>query len=184
MKSSLSFVLLLCLGGLCAAQTPINNDFVQSQFGATCRLEDDTTISTGDLNGDGIEDAVLVAHCKNPLIDEAEHHFKVLDPYNAFFGYSDPKVTIQFASEDPASRGRVLLVIHGNGADAWHASEPKAKFVVINLPFKQVAVRRLMLKKKPVAAIFAEESGGEHTNSALSWDGKKYKYRPLGTGLE
>ena len=105
---SLLFAALLFLPAICFAQSPqVDNDFVQKQFGATCRVEDDTTISTADLNGDGIEDAVIVAHCKNPLIDEAEHNFKVLDPYNAFYGYSDPKVTSQFASEDPASRGRV-----------------------------------------------------------------------------
>jgi hypothetical protein len=177
----LTFLPVLCF----AQQSTVDNDFVQKQFGATCRVDETSNlISTADLNGDGIEDAVIVAHCKNPLIDEAEHNFKVLDPYNAFFGYSDPKVTSQFASEDPGSRGRVLLVIHGSGAEAWHSSEPKAKFVIINLPFKQIGVKQLMLKKKPVSAIFAEESGGEHNNSALAWDGKKYRYQPLGTGLE
>ena len=186
MKSLKLFAALIFLPVFCFAQPPqVDNDFVQKQFGATCRVDETSNvISTADLDGDGIEDAVIVAHCKNPLIDEAEHNFKVLDPYNAFYGYSDPKVTSQFASEDPASRGRVLLVIHGNGADAWRSSAPKAKFVIINLPFKQVGVKRLMLKKKPVSAIFAEESGGEHTNSALFWDGKKYRYQPLGTGLE
>jgi hypothetical protein len=182
----LLFATVVCLPLACFAQSPtVDNDFVQRQFGATCRVDESSSVlSTADLNGDGIEDAVIIAHCKNPLIDEAEHNFKVLDPYNAFYGYSDPKVTSQFASEDPASRGRVLLVIHGNGSEAWRASEPKAKFVIINLPFKQVGVKRLMLKKKPVSAIFAEESGGEQTNSALFWDGKKYHYQPLGTGLE
>ena len=180
----LAFVLCVPLTGL--AQAPqVDNDFVQKQFGATCRVDETTsTVSVADLNGDGIEDAVIVAHCKNPLIDEAEHNFKVLDPYNAYFGYSDPKVTSQFASEDPASRGRVLLIVHGAGADGWRASEPQAKFVIINLPFKQIGIKKLILRKKPVAAIFSEESGGEHTNSALSWDGKKYRYQPLGTGLE
>ena len=127
---------------------------------------------------------MIVAHCKNPLIDEAEYSFKVLDPYNASFGYSDPKVTSQFSSEDPANRGRVLLIIHGSGAEAWRANTPLSKFVVINLPFKQVGMKKLMLKKKPVQAIFAEESGGEQNNSALFWDGKKYRYQSLGTGLE
>jgi hypothetical protein len=179
------FAVLICLPVLCFAQQPqVDNDFVRSQFGATCRVEEDITVSTADLNGDGVEDAVIVAHCKNPLIDEAEHNFKVLDPYNAYFGYSDPKVTSQFASEDPGSRGRVLLVIHGTGDAAWRANDPQAKFVIINLPFQQIGIKKLMLKKKPVAAIFAEESGGEHTNSALSWDGKKYRYKPLGIGLE
>ena len=170
----------------CCAQSPeVDNDFVRKQFGATCRVEADSgPVSVGDLNGDGIEDAVIVAHCKNPLIDEAEYSFKVLDPYNAFFGYSDPKVTSQFSSEDPANRGRVLLIIHGAGAEAWRANEPLSKFVIINLPFKQVGMKKLILKKKSIQAIFAEESGGEQTNSALFWDGKKYRYQPLGTGLE
>jgi hypothetical protein len=183
--SSLLFLATICLPVVCLAQQPqVDNDFVHKQFGATCRVEEDATVSPADLDGDGIEDAVIVAHCKNPLIDEAEHNFKVLDPYNAYFGYSDPKVTSQFASEDPGSRGRVLLVIHGAGDAAWRANEPKAKFVIINLPFKEIGIKRLMLKKKPVAAIFAEESGGEHLNSALAWDGKKYRYKPLGVGLE
>lgn len=185
MKYVKLFAALILLPAACLGQqAQVDNDFVQRQFGATCRVEEDSTVSTADLNGDGIEDAVIVAHCKNPLLDEAEHNFKVLDPYNAYFGYSDPKVTSQFASEDPASRGRVLLVIHGAGDATWRANEPQAKFVIINLPFKQVGIRKLMLKKKPVAAIFAEESGGEHTNSALAWDGKKYRYKPLGIGLE
>lgn len=182
----LLFVAAVCLPLTCLAQSPqVDNDFVQKQFGATCRFDETSNlVSTADLDGDGVEDAVIVAHCKNPLIDEAEHNFKVLDPYNAFFGYSDPKVTSQFQSEDPGSRGRVLLVIHGAGDAAWRTNEPKAKFVIINLPFKQIGVKRLMLKKKPVAAIFAEESGGEQTNSALFWNGKKYRYQPLGSGLE
>jgi hypothetical protein len=183
----LKWFLVFCfLPAICFAQQPtVDNDFVQKQFGATCRVDENSNlIGTADLDGDGIEDAVIVAHCKNPLIDEAEHDFKVLDPYNAFYGYSDPKVTSQFASEDPASRGRVLLIIHGSGAEAWRSSTPKAKFVIINLPFKDVGVKKLILKKKPMLAIFAEESGGEHTNSALFWDGKKYHYQPLGTGLE
>ena len=164
--------------------TAISNDFVQKQFGATCSLMAGPPIYTADLDGDGTEDAVIVARCTNPLIDETENNFKVVDPYNSFFGYGDTKATSQFASEDPLARGRVLLIIHGAGAEAWHSATPKAKFVIINLPFRQIAVRKLMVKKKPVMAIYAEETSADQMTSAIFWDGKKYRYQPLGAGLE
>ena len=193
MLSSRCICVLLLLGiapGV-LAQTPVktsatavNNDFIQKQFGATCTLMAGPPIYTADLDGDGIEDAVIVARCTNPLIDETENNFKVLDPYNSFFGYGDTKATSQFASEDPLARGRVLLIIHGAGAEAWHSATPKAKFVIINLPFRQIAVRKLMVKKKPVMAIYAEETSADQMTSAIFWDGKKYRYQPLGAGLE
>lgn len=164
--------------------TAVNNDFIQKQFGATCTTLPGPPTYTADLDGDGTEDAVIVAKCTNPLIDETEENFKVLDPYNSFFGYGDTKATSQFASEDPLARGRVLLIIHGAGAETWRSATPKAKFVIINLPFKQIAVRKLMVKKKPVLAIYAEESSADQMTSAIFWDGKKYRYQPLGAGLE
>ena len=164
--------------------TAVSSDFIQKQFGATCSLMAGPPTYTADLDGDGTEDAVIVAKCTNPLIDETENNFKVIDPYNSFFGYGDTKATSQFASEDPLARGRVLLIIHGAGADAWRSATPKAKFVIINLPFRQIAVRKLMVKKKPVMAIYAEETSADQMTSAIFWDGKKYRYQPLGAGLE
>jgi hypothetical protein len=167
------------------ASQAVNNDFVQKQFGSTCSLEPGPQPLTADLNGDGVEDVVIVARCANPLMDEAEDNYKVIDPYDAFFGYGDPKVTTKFASEDPQRRGLALLIIHGAGTDGWRAVEPKAKFIVINLPFKQLAVKKLTVRKKTVMAIYAEEaSEGEGTVSAIFWDGKKYKYQPLGSTME
>ncbi len=87
------------------AAPPVDNDFVQKQFGSTCTLMPGPTPLTADLDDDGIEDVVIVARCSNPLMDETENNYKVVDPYNAFFGYGDPKITSQFASEDPQSRG-------------------------------------------------------------------------------
>ena len=164
--------------------TAVSNDFIQKQFGATCSLMAGPPTYAADLDGDGTEDAVIVAKCTNPLIDETENNFKVVDPYNSFFGYGDTKATSQFASEDPLARGRVLLIIHGAGAEAWHSATPKAKFVIINLPFRQIAVRKLMVKKKLVMAIYAEETSADQMTSAIFWDGKKYRYQPLGAGLE
>ncbi len=108
---------------------------------------------------------------------------RVVDPYNTFYGYGNTKITTQFASEDPATRGLVLLVIHGDGPEAWRAATPKAKFVIINLPFKQITVKKLVVKKKTVMAIYAEETGGDRMTSATFWDGKKYRYQPIGSGM-
>ena len=167
-----------------AAQA-IDNDFVRKQFGSTCTLEPGPQPLTGDFNGDGLEDVVIVARCTNPLMDEAENNYKVIDPYDAFFGYGDPKVTTKFSSEDQQRRGLALLIIHGAGAEGWRAAEPKAKFIVINLPFRQIAVKKLIVRKKTVMAIYAEEAReGEGTISAIFWDGKKYKYQPLGSTME
>src|SRR5437868_6117063 len=115
-----------------ASPTGIDNDFIQKQFGDTCTLVPATPPLKADLDGDGIEDIVIVARCRNPLPDQAEYNFKVIDPYNTYFGFGDPKVTTQFATEDPNRRGVSLLIIHGAGPEAWRAAPPKAKFLIIN----------------------------------------------------
>src|SRR6202047_1487040 len=173
-----------------AQQTPpppisrVDNDFIQKQFGSTCKLMAGPPQLKADLDGDGIEDLVVAGHCTNPLTDQAEDNFTVIDPYNAFYGYGNTKITTQFASEDPAVRGVVLLVIHGVGPEAWRAATPKAKFVIINLPFKQVSVKKLSVKKKTVMAIYVDETGGDRMTSATFWDGKKYRYQPIGSSME
>jgi hypothetical protein len=100
-------------------------------------------------------------------------------------GYSDIKVTSTFASDEPERRGVSLLIVHGTGKDAWRTETPKAKFLLINLPFKILTVKRLALKKKTVLGIYMEEQGeGENTSSVLYWDGKKYRYQMLGSDME
>jgi hypothetical protein len=119
------------------------------------------------------------------MMDQAEDGFVVVDPYNSFFGYGNPKVTTQFASEDPDRRGYSLLVIHGVGPEAWHSATPKAKFIIVNLPFKQVIVKKMSAKKKKlIMGIFTEETGGDQMTSVTFWDGKRYKYQPLGSSME
>ena len=163
---------------------PVDDDFIQKQFGSTCKLMAGPPQLKADLDGDGIEDLVVAGHCTNPLTDQAENNFTVIDPYNAFYGYGNTKITTQFASEDPAVRGLVLLVIHGAGPEAWRAVTPKAKFVIINLPFKQISVKKLSVKKKTVMAIYVDETGGDRMTSATFWDGKKYRYQPIGSSME
>ena len=192
MQSSFRLILVsIALSSLALAQqapppssSTVDDDFIQKQFGSTCKLMPGPPQLKADLDGDGIEDLVVAGRCKNPLADQAEDNFTVIDPYNQFYGYGNTKITTQFASEDPEVRGIVLLVIHGAGAEAWRAATPKAKFVIINLPFKQIAVKKLAVKKKTVMAIYAEETGGDRMTSATFWDGKKYRYQPIGSSME
>jgi hypothetical protein len=165
------------------ASAPVDDEFIQKQFGSTCKLIAGPPQLKADLDGDGVEDLVVAARCTNPMADQAEDNFTVVDPYNSFFGYGNTKITSQFASEDPAMRGLVLLVIHGTGEEAWRAATPKAKFVIMNLPFKQIAVKKLKVRKKSVMAIYAEETGADRMTSATFWDGKKYRYQPIGSSM-
>src|SRR5579864_4062507 len=168
-----------------APSPAVTNDFIHKQFGDNCSLVSGPPQFVADLDDDGIEDLVVAARCKNPMADKDEYSFVVSDPYDSFLGYSDVKVTSTFASDEPDRRGISLLIIQGAGKDGWRAEKPKAKFLLINLPFKTLTVKRLALKKKTILGIYMEEKGeGEDTSSVVFWDGKKYRYQLLGSALE
>jgi hypothetical protein len=163
----------------------VTDEYIHKQFGDNCSLLAGPPQFVADLDGDGVDDLIIAARCKNPMADQAEYSFTVNDPYDSFMGYSDIKVTSTFASDEPERRGVSLLIVHGAGKDAWRADAPKAKFLLINLPFKTLTVKRLALKKKTVLGIYMEEQGeGENTSSVLFWDGKKYRYQMLGSDME
>ena len=166
-----------------ATSPNVDNDFVQKQFGTNCNLIGMPPLKA-DLDSDGIEDMVIPARCTSPLMDQAEDNYVVLDPYNSFFGYGNPKVTTAFVADDPMRRGFSLLVIHGAGPEAWHATSPKAKFMLVNIPFRDVRVRKLQVKKKIRMAIYVDETGGNAMTSVVFWDGKKYRYNPMGSTME
>lgn len=186
-----AFLLLascLGLGFVASAQQSsepvVDNAFVEQEFGSNCKLIGMPSLR-GDLDGDGVEDLVIPAHCNSPLMDQAEDSYVVMDPYNTFFGYGNPKVTTAFVADDPQRRGFSILVIHGAGPDAWHAAVPKAKFMLVNIPFRDVKVRKLQVKKKVVhMAIYVAETGGDSMTSVIYWDGKKYRYDPMGSSME
>ena len=128
-------------------------------------------VLTADLDADGVEDVVIVAQCAKPLIDAVQLGYKVADPYDAYFGFGDPRITQGFNAQDPEGQ-QVLLIVHG-----WRLPQPKAKFVIINLPFDSLAVGQVALKKNKVrASIVATESG--LMEATIYWDGKKYRYEP------
>ncbi len=163
----------------------VTNEFVHKQFGDNCSLMAGPEQFVADLDGDGIDDLVVAARCKNPMADKDEYSFVVADPYNSFLGYSDIKITSTFSSEVPELKGVCLLVVHGAEKDGWKAETPKAKYLLINIPFKTLSVKRLAMKKKNTLGIYMEERGeGEDTSSVIYWDGKKYKYQQLGSTLE
>jgi hypothetical protein len=168
----------------------VTDEFVKKQFGDDCTLLAGPPQFVGDLDGDGVDDLVVAARCKNPMADRADYNYAVSDPYDSFLGFGDIKVTSTFASDAPERRGVCLLIIHGaapNGAatNGWRADTPKAKFMLINMPFETLAVKRLTLRKKTVLGIYMEEKGeGENTSSVIFWDGKKYKYQQLGANFE
>lgn len=161
----------------------VDNDFVQQQFGSNCSLIG-MPPATADFDGDGVEDIVIPAQCIKPMIDQGDNNYEVLDPYDAFFGYGNPKITTQFANMEPTRHGYALLIIHGAGPEAWHSATPKAKFMIVNLPYKTIYVKKMMVRKKAHMAIYADETGGDAMTSVIFWDGKKYKYQPLGSNME
>jgi hypothetical protein len=191
MKNSL-LLLTFCLALLVSAvaegpsaNRKVDNDFVHQQFGDDFTILPEVPAVFGDLDGDGIEDVVIAARCKNPLLGQADHSYMVVDPYYDYFGFGDPKVTTTFSEPDPARRGLVVLIIHGAGADTWHSATPKAKFVVVNLPYKTITVRKMRLnKKKNVEAVYVEEASEMEGSSALFFDGKKFRYVPMGGTMQ
>jgi len=154
------------------------NALAQQQFGATFSITEKTptAIITGDFDGDGVEDVVMVADSKDPLPDSYQYKYQVEDPYNAFFGFGDPRQTAGMGRIDPR-QNHDLLVIFGAGAQAWHTATPKAKFVLINVPFDSVQLGRMLVKKKkpPIFVIKAIET--QLSESAVYWDAKKKRWR-------
>jgi hypothetical protein len=154
----------------CDAECAALKQYVAAQFGESFTVVRTYAALKGDLDGDGAEDTVVVAQSKTPLADQAEFHFKAIDPYDGYFGWGNPNITAQFAAQD-GERAVLLLIVHG-----WREPTPKAKFVVLNTPFDKLSIARMSLKKKAIWAIHAEEITG--IVSSLYWDGKKYKWSP------
>ena len=104
----------------------VTDEFIQKQFGDNCSLLAGPQQFVADLNDDGVDDLVVAARCKNPMADKDEYSFVVADPYDAFLGYSDVKVTSTFASDAPERRGISLLIIHGQGKDGRKSQGPSS----------------------------------------------------------
>jgi hypothetical protein len=177
-------MLIPAFGQAPSAARKVDNEFIQQQFGKEFTMLPELAPVFGDLDGDGVEDVVIAARCKNPMLDEAQHDYKVMDPYYDFYGYGDPKVTTTFKEPDPARRGLAVLIIHGAGPDGWRSATPKAKYVIVNLPYRTISVRKMKLRKKTIEAVYIEELGEFNESSALFFDGRKFRYVPMGGEMQ
>ncbi len=146
------------------------------------------TLMTGDLDGDGVEDAVIVARAKNAFAGQIPFDYKVVDPYFSAFGYGNPMITGGMAEEYPDGN-YMVLVIHGAGPEGWRNPKPKAKFVMINLPFNTINVAQINVEKKKnkppkmETAIILEEDGSSQSSLVL-WTGHSYKWKDMGGPAE
>ncbi len=151
---------------------------VKQQFGPTFSFpaKFPTPLITADFDGDGVEDAVIVAASSEPFPDSVAFKYKVTDPYDAYFGMGNPALNATFNTNDP-QRNHLLLVIFGAGPEAWRAATPKDKFVILNLPFDDISVGRMLVKKNkpPIFVIKAHES--QIMDSAVWWDAKKKRWK-------
>jgi hypothetical protein len=168
-----------------ASSSGLDNDFVHKAFGEDCTLNPGTQAQVADFDGDGVDDIVIPARCTNPMTNTAENKYSVIDPEMAFYGLSDPHITTQFSTMQPEQRSLALLIIHGAGKDTWKASDPKAKFLIVNLAYKNISAKKFQIKKKKtVEAVYIEELGEDQMTSVIFWNGKKYKYQPLGSATQ
>src|SRR5437764_6068248 len=144
----ISLLLLLCLAvvaGARAAETSLSEPeltrYVAAQFGSRFTPappalgKDQPLLVTGDLDGDGEEDAVIIVRTKDPMADELKFSYKVIDPYDQFYGWGDVHDTVRFVAAD-TEQSRVLLIVH-----SWRSATPKLKFAIINLPFDTLKIQ-------------------------------------------
>lgn len=142
--------------------------YLLAQFGPSLTYLEKFPAIAADFDLDGTEDLALVVTGKDPLLDEQQYHYKTIDPYNGFFGWSDPRDTLQFATAE--AEPRFLAIVHD-----WKSATPKAKFVVINLVFEKMYYARYVSKKKKVLpCIEVEDRTG--LTSDIFWNGKQWKW--------
>jgi hypothetical protein len=177
-------MLLPAFGQVATTARTVDSEFVRQQFGNQFTLMPGVAPVFGDLDGDGVEDVVIAARCKNPMLDQGEHNYRVMDPYYDFYGFGDPKVTTTFSESDPEQRGLVVLIIDGAGPNGWRSATPKAKYVLVHLPYKTISVRKMKLRKRTIEAVYVEELGEFGESSAVFFDGKKFRYVPMGGDMQ
>src|SRR5215471_1414981 len=161
------------------AKTEDVSALVKQQFGSsfTVPAKFPKVLIAADFDGDGVEDVAIVANSRDPIADSFDFKYSVSDPYYTYFGYGNPTNTLAFGRAEMETN-HDLLIIFGAGAEAWHAATPEAKFVVVNVPFDEIKMGRMLIKKgkPPIYVIKAIETRSME-DSAVFWDAKKKKWK-------
>ena len=134
----------------------------------------------GDLDGDGTEDAVFIVTGGSPLIGAGAFNYTVLDPYDGYWSFGDPKLNTHVAQTDAGPHYYVLVVSRlagreGQGEIRVHQSAVQADCVSRRPKWARDCLRK---NKKVVAAIATVESDGQQ--GAVFWNGRTYKFVQLG----
>jgi hypothetical protein len=161
-----------------ADQLPDEAAYVARQFGPTFTVDRKVAPMFGDLDGDGNEDLVLVATSPTPLLSQELLGFKVEDPYNAYFGTADVRITSQFTLHFDGSERFILIVFGWRLPPPEHKAKHASKFVLINTPFESATIASLRFKKKNIQAIEAVDRTTLH--SLILWDGKHWRWSAQG----
>ena len=159
---------------------PDAQKYISREFGPGFLIAAKMPILLGDLDGDGLEDAVFIVTGGNPLLGAGAFHYTVLDPYDGYWSFGDPSLNAHIMQTDPGPHYLVLI------AHDWRGEKAKAKYVFINLPFKEISLTPTTLGKhfrkgkdqKVIAAIETLENDGQQ--GAVFWNGKTYKFIQLG----
>jgi hypothetical protein len=158
-----------------AAASPLADPaaYLARQFGSSFKLDPKVPPMFGDLDGDGNEDLILVGTSNTPLLSQEQFSFKVEDPYDAYFGTGNPKITSQFSLHFDGS-SRCFLIVFGWRLPAFPKSKKISKFVLINTPFESASLVNLRLKKKNMQAIEAVDRSSLH--ALVLWDGRRWRW--------
>ena len=159
-------------------------NYIAREFGPGYKLAKDMPVMVGDLDGDGKEDVVMVVTGGSPLLSAGAFNYTVIDPYDGYWSFSDPNLNAHLPQMEPGPKYYLLL------AHDWKGETAKMKFVMMNLPFKQISLTPTAMggpkakkgKKTIVAAISTVERDGQQ--GAVFWNGKEYKFVQLGNTEE
>jgi hypothetical protein len=157
--------------------------YVAKQFGPSFKLDPKIPPMYGDLEGDGHQDLILVGTSYTPLMSHEQMEFKVEDPYDAYFGTGDTRITSQFTLHFDGSSRSILIVFGWRlPPPAKSNSKQVSKYVLINTPFETIGIVNLRLKKRGKQVnMQAIETVDRDTVHALTfWDGKRWRWRAQG----
>ncbi|ABF43696.1 hypothetical protein Acid345_4696 [Candidatus Koribacter versatilis Ellin345] len=153
--------------------------YLTREFGPGFKLAKDMPVLLGDMDGDGREDAAFIVTGGSPMLSAGAFDYKVIDPYDGYWSFADPKLNMHVPMTDPGKHYYICI------AHDWKGEHPKAKFVIFNLPFKSISLTPTnqvsgpwKKSKKIVAALATEESDGQQ--GAVVWNGSDYKFIQLG----